>query len=384
MALVALLLSIACQAPPAPENCSDLALLKDGRSVMGQVLSLDRNGAGGVEILVRRDWARQHFPDRVDDWERSDRSRAEPARLERLERLREWRRERASEPGDSLSNRIDAEIARLEKPDLVLPLLQVRLEARDVTSLTRRPPELARRLRQGWLAGFDGVEEMAPDRLAAGLADRNFSPENPAPVDRLLPPPRESVRHWTARRAATEVLDEPALRYIRQGSLVLSESADVQNPAMLLAPMLDSTLKELLGDASGLATNPLEPIGRQVAARGRVGLVVTETQMSDNLDQVKVTCTLYMRLGPTEWQPAGRRDAVVSTAEAGQTDAIANDPRVQSIFSLLDAVAPGGAGQQAKALSLQVGSTTQVAVGRARQALDHDLEAVSLSLGQTP
>jgi hypothetical protein len=143
--------------------------------------------------------------------------------------------------------------------------------------------------------------------------------------------------------------------------------------------MLGSALRQLVDDPAAPAENPLEALGRQIAAKGRVGLVVTQLETSPSLDQVTVTSTLYARVAPDRWQPAARRSSTIRAADAPPADPIAADPQIQSLFSLLDSLAPGAAGEQARTLSLQIGSATRLALSQAREALDADLNALALS-----
>lgn len=379
-----LVMSLVVLVVPA-DSAADAVRLADGRVVLGQALG-DEQTAWPRPFAVRRAWAAEHFPDRIEDWERDEERWAGPAREARLARLRDWKavREAPSAYADPLTAAITAEIARLEAADEATkpPLLVLLLQRREVGRIERRRPDDARKLRQGWKAGFEGVEEMPVERLIAGLASRGFAADStdPAPIDDWLPIPRESDAVWLQRRSATEASHDVDLRFIRYGDLVLPESSDPTAPPVgVVGALLGSTLGSLLEE--GPPPNPLEPIARTIEAKGRTGLVVTELDLKQ-LDRATVTITLYARIAPERWEPALRRAATVMAAGAGAGagDDLAADPQVAGVFRLLESIAPGGLAEQTRQQSLAIGAATRRALGQARESFEIELARRSLEL----
>jgi hypothetical protein len=369
-----------------PDSAADSVTLSDGRVVLGQILAKPVADKPCF-VILRRAWAREHFADRMDEWQTAESRWALPARTARLTRLREWKQDRTAhapaEP-DSLAASLDAEIHRLETASdrIDSPLLVLRLDPAEIRQTHQQSPAAARRLRQGWLSGFEHVEEMPLDRLTTGLESRGFAADSNdiASIETILPIPPESDAAWFARRAATEVTEDTGLRFLRYGNFVLPEPSDpTELPSGAVTSLLGSTLRSLLDEGPG--TNPLEEIGRSIEAKKRVGLVVTEVEIGQ-LDRSTVKMTLYARLAPERWEPVLTK-STTTKAEAGQGADLAADPQVDAVFKLLDSIAPGGA-VDAKRMSLSIGSATQSAIGKTREAFELELSRLAISLEPPP
>ena len=117
--------------------------------------------------------------------------------------------------------------------------------------------------------------------------------EAPIPLDSLLPPAAESEDRWLLRRGATEVLNDEGLRFVRYGNVLLPEptSGQAVDPAQAAA-VLQDTLREVLG---GSAVDPLTSRLEAVAAKGRVGAMVTRLDVASDLDSVTVESALYVK-----------------------------------------------------------------------------------------
>lgn len=389
------------------ESASDVVTLKDGTVARGLVVNPDERGQ--LVLVVRRAWAEAEIPEKAKAWRAAEAPWMARARAERLDRLKTWVQERKAASGtpadDSIAKWVEPKIAELEAlgPDQGLPtLLMTAIDRREVKSVSRRPPEISRLLRLGWRSGFADVETMPRDDLKQALQGRGFAPDGDEPVSLAaqLPTPIETDARWLARRAATEILrDGDGARFVRYGGFVAPEgqAGAAMDPMSLISGMLGSTLGgDLsglgLGDLSGLgldlggvgaprapAADPIESKLREVAAKGRVGAVLTRLEISPDLAGVRVESTLLARLGPDRWEPVATRSATVRTDElaAGAGANIAADPQVQAIFQATDQLGLGIAPEM-KQRALAIGTATQTALGRARAALQDDLEGLGL------
>ena len=381
--LLLILLANGLGSPAEGPSAADRIILRDGAAVLGQIVSMNPSR---VTLIVHRGWASEHLPDLAERWERTEAPRSERARDDRLRRLRRWAADRRSAaiPGP-FDDRIDRAIARLEDPDggEPAPLMTVALDRREVARFEEASEERRRMLRQGWRAGFEDVESMPVDRLRDGLEARGFALNglDPALIDDLLPIPEETERRWLARRASTEVLDDPGLCLIRFGGLVLPDpgagglGADRVDPAML-----GEVIGGLLGGVG--SGDPMAPHLRRFEADGRVGAVVTALEIAPDSSRVAVEAALLVRTGPDRWEVAARRRAEADSADVPPFDArrLADDPQVRSAIGLLEGLGLGAAGGDARRLSLGVGAAAEAALNRARSALEADLQSASLEL----
>ena len=169
-----------------------------------------------------------------------------------------------------------------------------------MSAVERRSQSAAQALKSAWLLGLAEPELMPSARLKDLIADRGFSREGDESiaVDRMLPPTLEPEDRWLLRRAATEVLHDENLRYIRFGSSVLPEPVPGQpiDPATA-ATLVEGTIRDVLGVGAGDAL-PLR--FRAAAARDRVGLVVTSIEIARPRKHAAAESILYYRRG-SDW-----------------------------------------------------------------------------------
>ena len=371
---------------PAVETAADVLTLRDGQVVLGQVVEPAPRGT--VLLLVRRSWAEAEVPDWYARWSKAEMSTNRRARLQRLDRLRAWRRSRGPfvAADDSILRWIDGELARLGDPsmDSDSKLMRVRLSRGEVRSSLRRPPASARWLRLGWLSGFPGVENMALDRLEEALEGRGFlsDGEGTVSVEGLLPLPVETEGEWANRRAATEVINDPGLKFVRTGSILLPEPEPGQ--ALELGGAV-SALNDLGRLLDGKATDPLAEALSKVAARGRVGAVVTELEIPPDLTTVRVRSTLWVRRAE-RWGAAGARTAVVRSDElaANAGAPLADDPQVKGVFNLVESLGLGPVPEELKKRSLNIGAATQKALRQVRTLSLEDLNGLALPVHEVP
>jgi len=363
---------------------ADSVTLRDGKVVLGQVV--ESSSRGKVGLIVRRSWVRARVPDRAKRWEQAEAGASRRARSQRRERLVAWRHERRSpaEGGDPLAAWFDGEIRRLESdPAEPPPLLYIEIDRGQIRGMTRRPPETARLLRQAWRAGLAEPEETPLEDVKAHLAGRGvaLSDVDPAPIDHLLPLPLETQARWLARRAATEVAQEPGLRYIRYLDLVLPEGANAGG--VEVAGAAASVVRSLLGEEPG---DPLAPKLAEAASRGRVGLVVTRLDVAEDVSKVTVTATLWVRAGSGGWTPAISRPAAASPEESPPVEARAldTDTQVQAAFRIIEGLGLGSVAPDVKQRSLNAGAATRRALGTAQSALARDLEELALPISDPP
>jgi len=377
------LLAFPGPAPPAPENtAADVVTLRDGRTVAGE--RIVPWNPGSVGLYVRRAWVRQHLPDWADRWEAAEAPTLRRASVPRLQRLEAWRRERAaaSPPrGDRISLWIDGELAKLrdDAPAARPPLLIARLALADVRSVRRAARGSSRLLRLGWVCGFPHPESTPIGDLRDGLEGRGFDPAStdPVPIDRLLPPRPETESSWLIRRAATEVLSETDLHFLRYQGLVMPDTGTAPMPNQGdLATQL-SILRSALGPE---AVDPLPARLRAIEQRGRVGALVTSLDVAPDLSIVTVTLSLWVRQGPDRWAISGARTARVRPDDLGPEAGkdLADDPRVAGAFQVAEALGLGQALQEVKQRSLSVGAATRKALALAKKAANDDLERSSL------
>ena len=377
--LILLLGLLAGVAPEAGSTAADEVTLRDGKVVLGQVV--EEGTRGPLVMIVRRSWAAEALPERAKGWEAEETPLLERARKARRARLQAWRRERAAGTADRVDRRLDEEIARLEGPGGAErpPLMRVSLSRREVRRVVRRPKWATRLLLLGWKAGVEGVESMPRDALREALAGRGIAPNDRSPVtvDDLLLRPSESEASWRLRRAATEVAQEPGLWFVRAHGLVLPEG-DPHGPGAAAFALTD-LVNGLAGAPGG---DPLAARAREVAARGRIGLVVTGMETAPDLSSVQVEATLWVRTGPDRWEPAISRRATVRPGDlppdAGAP--LAADPQVDAAFRLVEGLGLGEVSGEMKRVALNVGAAVRRANGLARSALGREIDAMAISL----
>jgi hypothetical protein len=370
--------------PAAMETAADSVTLRDGSIVLGQIV--DPSPRGTVTMYVRRAWAETNIPDLAKRWSDAEKLEQVKARRLRRDRLARWKRERVIEPGqnDPIGGWIDRELARLDEKDGKTEpsvLLILKLSRNEIKTIApRRPKATARMLRQGWLSGFRNVETMTLDDLKSALEGRGFAIGSDAPVaiDRLLPLAVEPESLWLARRAATEVTEETGLRFIASNNLLIPEPEPGQAVDTGAAAATFGSLAKILSGQVESIGDQLQPVAR----RGRVGAIVTGQKLSPNLDGVEVMMTLWVREG-NRWNLYGSQTSRVRAADLkpDETDAIANNPQVQSVFQVLSSIgfAPDAPTKQ---VTVNVGAATRKALGAARSAFNDSLANLVLPIDQ--
>lgn len=370
---------------PKDTTGADALVLRDGKTLLGQLY--DPSPRGTYLVIVRRAWAEANLPAWAAKWTGGEKDAVEAATRQRRERLAVWRRDRFVAPGaadasDRITNWLDRELAKPAGPAEPSALLLARISRGDVKKLDRRGMTAARALRQGWLLGFPDVETMPLGELKDAISARGLTIDGdaPIPLDSLLPPASETEDQWRLRRAATEVLNDEGLRFVRYGNVVMPEPVPGQqvDPAQA-ASALQDTLRDVLG---GTPVDPLPGRLESVAARGRVGAMVTRLEIAADLESVTVESDLYVRTAGGGWVRGPWRAGTIRTGDvaAGAVEAVAEDPQVKSAFGLIDSIAPGMVTPQMKRKGLDVGATTKRALGLARSALSRDLSTLAVPL----
>jgi hypothetical protein len=367
-----------------PESAADAIVLRDGRVLLGQVIASPPRGK--VVVLVRRAWAEKNLPDMAKRWEAAQAPSMKRARDQRRIRLEAWRKDRPKLAGkdDAVSDWLEREIDRLKKQDASADstrLLAVSLNRAEIRKLTPRPTATGRLLRLAWRVNLETAESEPIDDLKAALEGRGYDPNGTTPVvvDDLLPIPDENEAHWRLRRAATEVANESALRFVRHASLVLPESATANDPGVGL-DAIGSAIKSILGDEP--AVDPLAARLAQVARSGRIGAVVTRMDIALESNMIRVESTLWVRVASDRWEPLITRPASVRLDEANSDEAavVAGDPQVKVILGAVDSL---GLGDLAPTLK-NAGAATKRALGLARSELQQELDARVLPVTAGP
>jgi hypothetical protein len=380
---LALGLLVVLQAKPAapPETAADAVTLRDGAVVLGQLV--ESPARGPLLLYVRRAWAEANLPERSRRWDAAEVPELRRAYQVRRDRLASWRRERVKEPGpeDRIARSLDQELDRNDGPadPPPAPLRLVTINRGEVKGVLRRPKAAARMLRQGWLSGFRDVETMKLDDLKSSLEDRGFAVggEEPVAIDRLLPILPESEEQWLTRRAATEVRNDNGLRFIQVQNMLMPEPAPGQPLTMAGALSMVKGLVPLLEDRPA---DPLADQLREVAARGRVGAMVTLQEMSPALDAVGITISLWVRHGD-RWSKAGSKSARVraDALKPGDGNDLARDPQVGAVFQVFESIGFGFS-PEVKQQSLNIGAATRQALGMARSSFNERLDDLALPL----
>ena len=380
--IILLALGLADGAALSGESAADRVTLRDGTLILGQVA--ETSSRGSIRLLVRRGWAEANAPEWLKKWKAAESADNQRVESQRLQRLRAWQKVRARQAGaagsDPIRSWIDAEVDRLEGKGngTEPPLIQVTLRKDELQEMVRRPATTSRKLRLGWLCEFPQVETMPVAQLEQSLEGRGFSlkPSAPVSVDSLLPPALESETVWQTRRAVTEVVNDPGLKLVRYGSLLLPEPERGQPLEIGAAVSALSDLKQLL---EGPAPDPLPGALSKIAAQGKIGAMVTQLDLSPDLTSVRVNSTLWVcRSG--RWRPAGQREAVAQTrdqpANAGQP--LAEDPQVKAVFKLVETLGLGNVPDEDKARSLSMGAATQAALAKVRAQVLEDFDKLAL------
>jgi hypothetical protein len=368
----------------ADDTAADSVTLRDGAVIVGELVEPAPRGA--VSLIVRRAWAREHLEERTRHWEAAERPQLRLAYGLMRDRLTAWRRDRSAaaiSADDRITPWLDREIARLkdvpEKPDS--PLMTVSFGRADVKSITPRPKAAQRLLRLAWTAGIPNPEALSVAELKQAIEGRGLDPSSQAAVsiDALLPPAVEPEPSWLIRRASTEVTHDPGLRFVDYQGLVLPEPAPGQAPDLNVALQALSGLKNLL-DIDAKPGDPQAEAFRPIAARGRVGAVVTKLDIGPDMASANVEMALWVRQANGQWIRAGARSTSVRTddlgADAGKD--LEADPQVKSVFQVVEALGLGSVAPEIKRRSLSIGAATQKALGQTRTLAEADLAKFSL------
>jgi len=371
-------------------TAADSVTLRDGKVILGEVVEPAPRGA--FVVTIRRSWAHDHLPEMLAKWEVAEAPAARRATAQRRERLVAWRRERPKSAGgnDRITPWLDRELARPDTP-AATPLMSVRLNRGEVKSVAKAAAGSARLLRLAWVSELKGPEGLPPESLADALEGRGFDPKGTAPVgiDNLLPPQAETDAAWLVRRGATEVLNDPGLKFLRFQGAVLPEPApgegvNLANPAMAL-----EGLKDLLGGGLGGGGNAEDPLAarlRGVAARGAVGAVVTALDLGGDGAEVRAEMTMWVRHPGDRWTIAGTRSTRVRTddlgADAGKD--LASDPQIDAAFKMIESIGLGGVDPAIKRRALNSGAAVQRALAQTRTLANADLQALALPVLETP
>lgn len=360
---------------------ADRIVLRDGKELLGQVV--EPTAKGGLVVVARRDWLRAHLPDRMGKWEEAERTETAAARDQRRRRLEAWRRDRpaGAAPGDRITPWLDRELSKGAGTDSPSPLMSVQLGKGEATSVQRRGDQAARALRSAWLVGLPDPESSPLATLSDSIAGRGtlIEGDDPVAIDGLLPPSVESDDRWLLRRAATEVLNDEGLRFVRFGNTVLPEPIPGQPPDPSLgARLVDGTIRDVL---TAGRVDPLPDRLRSVAERGRVGMMVTRVELAADFGSVAAESALYYR-GPGGWARGGWRSATVRVGEVPPfvTNAVASDPQVKALLDFVDSIGGGLVSPEMKQRGLTIGTTAGGAAIMARSALTRSLVGLALDL----
>jgi hypothetical protein len=383
--ILALMLGPTAGASGGTEPVADVVTLRDGTRVLGELIEAPRRPTA---LLVRRAWVREHAPDWARRWEAAESSSTARAVAQRRERLTDWRRDRAlTAPGpggpDKITPWVERELARLRPgaDATSTPLMSVRLNSSDIQKVTRHPRTAAGLLRQAWLVRTRNPETLSVDTLRGELEGRGLlvSERSSPSVDRLLPPQLETDAVWLSRRAATEILNDPGLRFLRYRGMVLPDSGSGAPPGLEALPALG-------GLVTGALEDPLPGCLRRLGSQGKAGAVVTTLEIAPDMSMAAVEVSLWLRQAGDHWAPVGSRTARVRPQDLGPDAGkdLATDPQVEMAFRLVEAVGLREVGPELKRQALSMGAATRRALAQARTMAQTDLTALALPVFDRP
>jgi hypothetical protein len=358
---------------------SDKIILKDGKELLGQIV----DGSSNSIVVARREWLKTNLSDRMPKWEEAERTQTAVAREQRYRRLQAWRQDRPSvaAPGDRITPWLDRELSKAAGSDAPPFLMVIQLGKDEAKSVQKRGDQAARALRGAWILGLPDPESSPLATLTDSIAGRGtpIEADDPVYIDSLLPPAIEADDRWLLRRAATEVLNDEGLRYIRFGNTVLPEPVPGQAPDPTLGPKLvEGTIKDIL---TGGRVDPLPDRLRSVADRGRIGMMVTRIDISTDFTAVAAESMLYYR-GEGGWDRAAWRPANVRVGEVPPfvMNMVASDPQVKALLDFVDAIGGGLVSPQMKQMGLSIGTSAGGAAVMARSALTRSLLGIAFDL----
>jgi hypothetical protein len=375
-------------APEDATRAADTVVLLDGSVALGQVA--DSPLREHLVLLIRRSWAAEHLPSWTSRWEAIEAPLVKIGRRQRRDRLDDWREQwlgglDRDNPALLWLNRDRSRLSRPLQPKS--PLMAVTLPRAEVRSVARRPRPIARLVRLGWLAGIEDVETMSPAALERALAARGVpldGPENVS-VDSLLPLFPESEDQWRARRAATEGLIDPSVRYVRFTRLTLPEPGpddeDELREFVLDTPNALTVLRSLVEITPD---DPLDDRLDDAADRGRVGMIITVVELAEDYSSVGARSTLWVRRERDGWQPTASRQARERVVPARDRDRLERVNLFQTSLLVLESVSGYPPQFGDIETNLDAGSAAQRALARARVALDLDLREIALPMPALP
>jgi hypothetical protein len=360
---------------------ADRIVLRDGKELLGQV---DDSSTGTMwTILARRELIRKTLPNWATRWEDAEKVANAAAIDERRERLAAWRRERPQElsPGDQITPWLDRELAQAAGPIAPSTLMAIRLERDDVSAVERRSTVAAQALRSAWMLGLNSPETTPIAALRDSIAGRGVTlqDDEPIAIDRLLPPFAQRPDQWLVRRAATEALNDEGLRFIGFGSTIFPEPIPGQpiDPAAGVT-LIESTIRDALGVGR---VDSLHVKLDSVAARSRVGMILTRIVVAPDLSTASAESSLFFHNG-NHWDRAVWRSQSLEVGAVPPlvTSMVADDPQVKALMSLIDSIGAGFVSPAMKERGLVVGTTVGGAVVLARTALIRSLTGLAFDV----
>jgi hypothetical protein len=366
-------------------SAADEVKLRDGKTLLGQIDVA--SAADALVVVARREWVREHLPEWLEKWELAERDSIKSALAQRRNRLVEWKNVRppAYGPADKISAWLDDQLGRA--PEALAPstLMIAKLNKADVQSVRRRGATAASALRSAWVLGLKDPESTKFAALEDAIAGRGMTlgGDQPVSIDRLLPPSAESEAHWLLRRAATEVLYDEGLRFVRFGSTLLPEPMPGQTPDPTAGvAIVEGTIKDVLGVGGA---DPLPNRLMFVASRGRVGAMVTRIEIAPDFSAANAESSFYSR-GPGGWDRSAWRTGSLEVGNVPPlvVSLVASDPQVKAMMALVESLGGGLVSAEMKQRGLLVGATAGGAAVLARTALTRSLVGLALDLDEKP
>jgi hypothetical protein len=309
---------------------------------------------GELQMLVQREWLRQHAPNTYRKATAGEDERRKAALEQLRDRLVAWR-ERRTEPkllSSFLDRSLDETKAKLaavddpKRPREPSQLLLVSVPVVQVRKQYQQPPETRRVLGLAWEQRLDGAEDLPKTALVEQLKAQKIDPDEAQPdlSDRLDILPLDD-RQWAAKTALAEfaILGKP--HFQGSGGLLVRDDTGQNRPALgeLIAGMAQSQLQDALGDLLGPAggakrnqnqNEKLKPAidkaTRACDEEGEAGARITQLDQDLARRQVTVSDRFLAKMPDGSWQTVWQ---FASTIDAGkprpnEEATLAKDPQV--------------------------------------------------------
>lgn len=384
---------------PLKRLAVDCVTVEDGPRLLGHLL--DRGADGALVVAVQRDWLAGRFPAYLTTIEK-EAAELRLAQARQLpERIRRWIEQRdVPAAHDNVVDqglvhvlkeqleRADAELKALEKnvgtdekadgeevSTEVSQFVLVSVPSDEVQFVYVQPAQHRRIALFAWQQRFRDVEERSALALARELQEAGVSLNQPVNLADRFPSTPDDDRQWAARQAIFEHAVGRRLDFQGIGETLFRTDHEAGPPDLerLLTELLQTQLQQGVLELLGADAKPDVPQRRFDVAitaaerEDKLGFRVTRLAHDVAGGQARVEVCFVARMPDgsweTIWQHSESADATVARSELEQQ--IAEDPRVQQVFGVLDSLA-GAEGARLRESALRFAAATMAAQEKAR------------------